>query len=70
MVQIKTEIEGIVRDTTNGALLNRDNDSLIAYKKLKKKNAELEEMKTKVSNLDKEISDVKALLHKILEKIG
>lgn len=70
MVQIKTEIEGIFRDTTNGALLNRDNDRLNAYKKIKKKNAELEEMKNKVDNLDKEISDVKTLLHKILEKIG
>ena len=70
MVQIKTEISGIVRDTTNNALLNRDNDALNAYKKIKKKNLELEEMKTKVNNLDKEISDVKSLLHKILEKIG
>ena len=70
MVQIKTEISGIVRDTTNNALLNRDNDALNAYKKIKKKNLELEEMKDKVNNLDKEISDVKSLLHKILEKIG
>lgn len=70
MVQIKTEINGIVRDTTNNALLNRDNDALNAYKKIKKKNLELEEMKNKVDNLDKEMSDVKSLLHKILEKIG
>ena len=70
MAQIKTEISGIVRDTTNNALLNRDNDALKAYKKIKKKNLELEEMKNKVNNLDKEISDVKSLLHKILEKIG
>ena len=70
MVQIKTEISGIVRDTTNNALLNRDNDALNAYKKIKKKNLELEKMKDKVDNLDKEISDVKSLLHKILEKIG
>lgn len=70
MVQIKTEIEGIVRDTTNGALLNRDNDSLNAYKKLKKKNAESEEMKSKVNNMEKEISEIKTLLYKLLEKNG
>lgn len=70
MVQIKTEINGIVRDTTNNALLNRDNDALSAYKKIKRKNLELEDMKDKVNNLDKKISDVESLLHKILEKIG
>lgn len=70
MSQIKTEIPGIVRDTTNNALLNRDNGALSAYKKIKRKNLELEDMKDKVNNLDKKISDVESLLHKILEKIG
>jgi predicted transcriptional regulator len=70
MVQIKTEVEGIIRDTTNGALLNRDNDSLSAYKKLKKKNAESEEIKSKVNNMEKEIFEIKSLLYKLLEKNG
>jgi hypothetical protein len=70
MKYIKTEIEGIIRDTTNGALLNKNNDSLSAYKKVKQKNAELEEMKMKMNVIDKEMVDVKLLLHKILEKIG
>ena len=68
MTQIKTEVEGIVRDTTNGALLNRDNSALSAYKKIKKKNAEMEQMKVKVSNLDKDVSEIKTLLSKLLEK--
>jgi len=70
MTQIKTEIEGIVRDTTNNALLNRDNSSLFAYKKVKQKNAELEEIKNKVNTIDNELADIKLLIHKILEKIG
>jgi hypothetical protein len=70
MTQIKTEIEGIVRDTTNNALLNRDNSSLLAYKKVKQKNAELEEMKNRVNTIDNELADIKSLIHKILEKIG
>ena len=70
MTQIKTEIEGIVRDTTNNALLNRDNSSLLAYKKVKQKNAELEEMKNRVNTIDNELADIKLLIHKILEKIG
>ena len=70
MTQIKTEVEGIVRDTTNGALLNKDNDALTTYKKTKQKNAEIEDMKRQVNTLNSEVADVKSLLHKILEKIG
>jgi len=70
MTQIKTEVEGIVRDTTNGALLNKDNDALVAYKRSKQKNAEIEDMKRQVNTLNSEVADVKLLLHKILEKIG
>lgn len=70
MVEIKTEVEGIYRDTNNGALLNKDNSSLEAYKKLKQKNTEIEQMKSKVSNLDQEIKDVKNLLNQILEKLS
>jgi hypothetical protein len=70
MTQIKTEVEGIVRDTTNGALLNKNNDALVAYKRTKQKNAELEDMKRQVNTLNSEVADVKSLLHKILEKIG
>lgn len=69
MTQVKTEIEGIYRDVNNGALLNKDNDALVAYKKMKQKNSELEQMKTKVNTLDEEIKDVKNLLKQILEKL-
>jgi hypothetical protein len=70
MTQIKTEVEGIVRDTTNGALLNKDNDALTAYKKTKQKNVEIENMKRQVNTLNSEVAEVKSLLHKLLEKIG
>lgn len=70
MVEVKTEIEGIYRDVNNGALLNKDNDALIAYKKMKQKNNELEQMKSKVNILDEEIKDVKNLLKQILEKLS
>lgn len=70
MVEVKTEIEGIYRDVNNGALLNKDNDALSAYKKMKQKNNELEQMKSKVNGLDEEIKEVKTLLTKILEKLS
>lgn len=70
MVEVKTEVEGIYRDVNNGALLNKDNDALSAYKKMKQKNNELEQMKSKVNSLDQEIKDVKNLLTQILEKLS
>lgn len=69
MAEVKTEITNIVRETTNGALLNKDNSALTAYKLQKKKNAEMEEMKTKMNNMEKEFSEVKNLLNAILEKL-
>jgi predicted transcriptional regulator len=69
MAEVKTELANIVRDTTNGALLNKDNAALMAYKKTKKSLSEMEEMKTKVNNIEKEFSEVKSLLNAILEKL-
>jgi hypothetical protein len=72
MYLIKTEIEGIYRDTNNGALLNKDNTSLEAYKKMKKKNIEIDEMKMKINEIDNiknEMSEIKVLLNRIIEKI-
>lgn len=68
MTNIKTEVEGIYRDTKNGALLNKDNDALSSYKKLKQKNRELEEMKDKVNKIETEMSDIKNILLQLVEK--
>lgn len=68
-MHIKTEVEGIFRDTTNKALLNKDADSLVAYKRMKKKNAEIDNVKEDVEMLKRDVSDIKALLIKIAEKL-
>jgi hypothetical protein len=70
MGYIKTEIEGIIRDTKNQALLNTDNNSLDAYKKIRKKSLEMEEVKNKVNSLDKEVNVIKSMLTQILEKLS
>ena len=57
----KTEKEGIYRDMTNNALLNKDNDSLNAYKKQKQKFNEIDKLKS-------EISEIKEMLTLLLEK--
>lgn len=68
-MHIKTEVEGIFRDSTNKALLNKDESSLVAYKRMKKKNADIDNVKEDVETLKKDVSDIKALLIKIAEKI-
>ena len=68
-MHIKTEVEGIFRDSTNKALLNKDESSLVAYKRMKKKNADIDNVKEDVETLKKDVSDIKALLIKIAEKL-
>ena len=70
MGYVKTEVEGIIRDTKNQALLNTDNNSLDAYKKIRKKSLEMEEVKNKVNSLDKEMIVIKSMLTQILEKLS
>lgn len=65
MTIIKTEVEGIYRDTTNGALLNKDNDALKSYKLQKAKRNILE---AKVNNLESQMSRIEALLVELVEK--
>ena len=68
-MHIKTEVEGIFRDSTNKALLNKDESSLVAYKRMKKKNADIDNVKEDVETLKKDVSDIKTLLIKIAEKL-
>jgi hypothetical protein len=57
-------IDGFERSNSNpGAVLNSDRQALEAYKKKKMKNKEID-------NLKKEVSDIKEMLCKILDKIG
>lgn len=65
MVEVKTEIEGIYRDMNNGALLNKDNNALEAYKKRKNRQSEQE---NKINKLESELSEIKNLLLQLVEK--
>lgn len=65
----KTEKEGIYRDMSTGALLNKNNAALLAYKKRKEKEQEHEKFKQKFNEIDGELSEIKSLLKTIAEKI-
>lgn len=65
----KTEKEGLYRDLTTGALLNKDNAALLAYKIRRQKEKEYESFKEKIKRIDDDISEIKNVLKAIAEKI-
>jgi hypothetical protein len=68
-MKVKTDVNGIVRDIDTGALLNTDLGGLDAYKKAKKKNAEIDSLREKVNSIENDVTEIKNLLLKIVEKI-
>lgn len=69
MMEQKTEKEGLYRDLTTGALLNKDNAALLAYKIRRQKEKEYESFKEKIKRIDDDISEIKNVLKAIAEKI-
>lgn len=69
MMEQKTEKEGLYRDLTTGALLNKDNSALLAYKIRRQKEKEYESFKEKIKRIDDDISEIKNVLKAIAEKI-
>lgn len=65
----KTEKEGLYRDLSTGALLNKDNAALLAYKIRRQKEKEYESFKEKIKRIDDDISEIKNVLKAIAEKI-
>lgn len=71
----QTEIVGIVRDVQTGALLNKNNDALVAYKKKKAASKMLdtlkdtnEKLEAKQAQLETDLREIKMLLQKMINK--
>ena len=65
---IKTNVEGMVKDLTSGAILNVDIGGLDAYKRQK---AVLESAKSTVGRIDKlenDIGEIKQMLQLLLKR--
>lgn len=58
--------EGLVRDADSKAILNTDNMALMAYKAKKQKEAMINRIIEENSELKKEVSEIKALLEKLV----
>jgi hypothetical protein len=65
----KTEKEGIVRDISTGALLNKNINALTAYKKRRQMNDDFENFKVKIVQIDNDLSEIKQILKSMVEKI-
>ena len=65
---IKTNVDGLVKDASSGAILNVDNGSLEAYRRQK---AVLESAKSTTERIDKlenDIGDIKQMLQLLLKR--
>ena len=76
---LEKSVDGLIRDPLNGALLNIDNQKLLAYKKLKQTHKqikkiddldiELNSFKREFTNIKSEIGEIKLLLQELAKKV-
>lgn len=57
----KTEKPGLYK-TSQGFLINKDNDALSAYKKRKRKERALDDMQEQIDGIKSDLGEIKALL--------
>ncbi len=61
MIDTPTEVSGFYK-TPEGSIINKDIDSLKAYKKKRMKSIELNNMKEDISQLKNDMAEIKELL--------
>jgi polyhydroxyalkanoate synthesis regulator phasin len=66
-MDIKTDVQGIYR-TEKGYLINKDNESLQNYRANKMRMVKMNSISERVDNLEQQISEIKELLVKALNK--
>jgi hypothetical protein len=62
----KTEVPGIFKER-EGVLINKDNEGLIAYKKRMEKTREANALREDVTELKKDIQEIKDLLKGLIK---
>lgn len=63
----ETTVEGLFR-TDNGAIINKNNDALLSYKKKKEQSKKMQELEQKVDMINNDINDIKNLILQLIEK--
>lgn len=62
MPDIKTDVPGLYKSTESGAVLNKDNAALNAYRTRKAKEKKLDSFEKDIISLKNDISEIKELL--------
>lgn len=65
---IKTDVEGLVKDTESGAILNVNNDKLTAYRKQKMFMEERTKDSYRIQKVENDLSDIKQMLQELLRE--
>lgn len=66
---VQTNIPGLVKDVTNGAILNIDNEKLRAYKTQKKSIEKTQLLEAQINNMKDQMIAIEDKLNRILEKL-
>jgi hypothetical protein len=65
---IKTDIQGLVVDPNNGAILNVDNSALEAYRRQNQMLNDQKSTKERIEKLENDIGDIKDMLQQLLKR--
>jgi hypothetical protein len=65
---VKTNVEGLVKDTQSGAILNVDNAKLQAYKKQKAFMEERNKDGERLNRVENDLTEIKNLLQALLRE--
>lgn len=64
---VKTDVEGLVKDTESGAILNVDNAKLAAYKKQKAFMADRTKDSERINKIENDLNEIKQLLQTLVK---
>ena len=65
---LKTNLEGFVKDTNTGAILNVDNSKLEAYKRQKQFINNTNRTNDRIEKVERDLSDIKDMLQTLLRE--
>lgn len=63
----KTDVPGIYKNVATGALINKDNKALEAYKKRKLKENKLNAVEQDIADLKNDMQEIKSLLRGLVK---
>lgn len=64
---VKTDVDGLVKDTESGAILNVDNARLTAYKKQKAFMADRTKDTERINKIENDLNEIKQLLQTLVK---